>query len=479
MSEGSADKLKEEHMSQEQLPYLEERKLVKRWNGPIPALVNLAFTLVIFAVTWWIFQDPRGIMRFYTPYVGYNYCRWWLIILIWMAYTFDFWPFKKDWIRTAHPLQKGIVLSLISIGTMIFFIHGFFEGVLGNFAFAYFNPEQLMKLGLTDFYSTEYAAQACMMFAVIASWISPAWVVALEGQPWADARQPVRGFSIWLGTFCLSLVIYFMTMHNHMGILYYPWQYFTAICPPYWEQFAETVSANFHVAWIMCCTVVVWFVEGIWERYPFTMIKRDWPRRIALFVGIIVIAWALCLFFWYMQELVWGEAIRGHRRDAAPDWRWLHVGETAIFFLVPALFLQFYCGNWPHKFSTPVNVLVRTGIVIVGGIAVYCLYYMYAHNLLGTQKGFSHPQQFPMIPMIWLIDIWLINWWFMDGWPGWRREFKTAEDLAEEKRHIEIDHAWNPGMKTGLIAGIAGGVVLYFLIVWLLPLCSATFTLVK
>ena len=31
-----------------------------------------AFTLVIFAVTWWIFQDPRGIMRFYTPYVGYN-----------------------------------------------------------------------------------------------------------------------------------------------------------------------------------------------------------------------------------------------------------------------------------------------------------------------------------------------------------------------------------------------------------------------
>ena len=64
-----------------------------------------------------------------------------------------------------------------------------------------------------------YAAQACMMFAVIASWISPAWIVALEGRPWQNEGQPVRGFSIWLGTFCLSLVIYFMTMHNHMGIL--------------------------------------------------------------------------------------------------------------------------------------------------------------------------------------------------------------------------------------------------------------------
>ena len=95
---------------QQQIPYLEERKLIKRWSGPWPMLANMAFTLLIFAVTWWVFQDPRGIMRFYTPYVGYNYCRWWLIILIWMAYIFDFWPFRRDWVRSAHPLQKGLVL---------------------------------------------------------------------------------------------------------------------------------------------------------------------------------------------------------------------------------------------------------------------------------------------------------------------------------------------------------------------------------
>ena len=96
----------------------------------------------------------------------------------------------------------------------------------------------------------------------------------------------------------------------------------------------------------MCWTVVVWFMEGIWERFPFTMIKTPWLRRLALFFGIIAISGARCRFFWYMQGLVWGDASRGHRRVAAPDWRWLHVGETAIFFLVPALFLQFYCGNF-------------------------------------------------------------------------------------------------------------------------------------
>jgi AAT family amino acid transporter len=31
--------------------------------------------------------------------------------------------------------------------------------------------------------------------------------------------------------------------------------------------------------------------------------------------------------------LTWGPAIRGTRLINAPDWRWLHVGEMAVFFL--------------------------------------------------------------------------------------------------------------------------------------------------
>ena len=70
------------------------------------------------------------------------------------------------------------------------------------------------------------------------------------------------------------MIIYFITMHSHMGILYYPWQEFSAITPPYWERFANTVSGNFHIAWIMSATVIVWLYETIWERYPFEEIAR-------------------------------------------------------------------------------------------------------------------------------------------------------------------------------------------------------------
>lgn len=257
-----------------------------------------------------------------------------------------------------------------------------------------------------------------------------------------------------------------------MGILYDPWQYFTSIAPPYWEEFADTVSGNFHVAWIMCCTVSVWLVETIWERYPFILIKRDWLRRFATFFGIIAIAFALHFFLYFAQELTWGPAIRGTRRAFAPDWRWLHVGEMAVFWLVPALFITFYCNNWPRKFSMPVNVLVRTVISIVAAMIFYIIYYKISHEFLGTQKGFSHPQQFPMIPTIWLINIWLVHHWFMDNWPAWKMVPKTAEELsAEETKHQSyIDEVkLTPNFAGGLGFGVLVGVGFYAFTIWVLP----------
>ena len=222
-----------------------------------------------------------------------------------------------------------------------------------------------------------------------------------------------------------------------MGILYYPWQYFTALAPPYWEGFAGTVSGNFHVAWIMCATVVVWLVETIWERYPFRLIARPWLRRLSTFFGILAIAWAFHLFLYFAQELFLGEAIRGTRNENAPDWRWLHVGEMMIFFLLPALYLNFYCGNAPTRFSPPVNLLARTLIVGVAGVALMVLYYNISHLALGTQKGISQPEQFPMIPTIWLINIMLIHHWYMDNWPAWR---KTAAAAVPQRGHSPLLH---------------------------------------
>lgn len=463
--------------------YLEKRRLVKRWPGPVPALVSLVLTLAVFYVTWWIFQDPRGLMRMYTPFVGYMYTRWWLIVLIWMVYLFNYWPFRTGWVEKSHPLVKGALLTLVSVAVLLVLIKGFFEGILGNFGLAYFNPERLTELkSVTEFFAIEYAALACLMFAAIASWLSPAWVVACEEVPWTGMKQPGKGISILVMTFFLSTIVYFITMHSHMAILYHPWQEFTAITPPYWEKFANTVSGNFHVSWIMCCTVTVWLVETIWERYPFNLIKTAWARRLVAFFGIIAIAFAIHFFLYFVQELTYGPAIRGTRRAFAPDWRWLHVGEMAVFFLVPALFINFYCGNWPKKYSLPINVLVRTAVTLMAAVLLYIFYYKTSHLFLGTQKGFSHPQQFPMIPTIWLINIWLVHHWFMDNWPGWKMEVKTeseiADDHAAETEKIG-DVQWNPSLGWGLAAGAVAGVIVFAVTIAVLPFLYESIDIIK
>lgn len=470
-------------MEANDVSYLEKRRLVKRWSGPTPALVSLVLTLAIFYATWWIFQDPRGLMRMYTPFVGYMYTRWWLIVLIWMVYLFNFWPFRAGWVEKTHPFVKGIVLTLVSVAVLLVLIKGFFEGILGNYGLAYFNPERLTELkSVTGFFAVEYAALACLMFAAIASWLSPAWVVACEEVPWKKMKQPGKGISILVMTFFLSTIVYFITMHSHMAILYHPWQEFTAITPPYWEKFANTVSGNFHVSWIMCCTVTVWLVETIWERYPFSLIKTDWARRLVAFFGIIAIAFAMHFFLYFIQELTYGEAIRGTRRAFAPDWRWLHVGEIAVFFLVPALFINFYCDNWPKKFSLPVNVLVRTAVTLMAAIVLYIAYYKTSHLFLGTQKGFSHPQQFPMIPTIWLINIWLVHHWFMDNWPGWKMVPKTEEEMARD-RAAETDQVkdiqWNPSLGWGIGVGAVVGVGIFAVTIAVLPFLYKSIDIIK
>ena len=55
----------------------------------------------------------------------------------------------------------------------------------------------------------------------------------------------------------------------------------------------------------------------------------------------------------------------------------------------------------------------------------------------------------------------------------------TDEEIQEKLRHLAANAAWNPAMLPGVIIGLVVGVIAYFAIVALLPLASATFTLVQ
>jgi AAT family amino acid transporter len=81
--------------------------------------------------------------------------------------------------------------------------------------------------------------------------------------------------------------------------------------------------------------------------------------------------------------------------------------------------------------------------------------------------------------MIWLINIFLINSWFMDGWPGWKAVPKTAAEIKElESEVVASDVKWTPKFACGLIAGLAGGVGVYFIIINFIPWFSKVYTII-
>lgn len=405
--------------------WLEKRKLISRLPQPWQGLLNLALVSLVFWIAWWIFMDPRGILRWYTPQYGYMYIRWLLIVAIWQAYIFNFWPFKNNFLKQSHPLLKGSILVGINVAIVGFMIWIFFYNIMGRLAIPYLSPQVLASLGLTNFFAREYSSLAILMMAAIASWLSPVWPVCFDNYPWHNLKQPARGFSVWAFTFLLTTYLFLILMHPHYHVLFYPWQKFAAAFP-WWYEFARTLSGNFNVGWVMCGTIAVWLFETTFERYPFRLIKTQPWRGIAGFLTIFLFAVLMFITFNFLQDVAWKPAIEGAKRLYAPDWRYLHSGELACIMLVPALILAFYFDNWPRNFSPSVNIAIRFFIVVAGSIIFHILYYRYSPAILGTQPGYSHPQQFPMAPVIFYIDMMLYHYWFMDLFPG--KKLQTVEN---------------------------------------------------
>ncbi len=397
--------------------WLEERKLSNLMTQPLRGILGIGLSLAFFMVLWYVFMDPRGILRWYTPQYGYMYIRWLLIVAIWQAYIFNFWPLKHSWMERQHPLVKGTTLVAINFMITAAVIWGFFYTLMGKLAIPYMSWPELHRLGMTDFFAREYSSLAVLMFAAIASWLSPIWPSAFENYPWHGLTQPAKGLTVFSFTILLTTYAFFIFMHPHYNVLFYPWQTFAAAYPWWYEAF-HTLSGNFNVGWIMCGTAAVWLAETTFEKYPFILIKRQPWRGIGGFLWVLFMAFLLFFVFIFMQDVVWGESIEGAKRLMAPDWRYLHTGELAVMVLAVALSLYFYFDNWPKKYSTEVNIFMRVAVILLVSVVFHHIYYQVSPALLGTQAGYSHPQQFPMAPIILWIVAMLYHNWFMDGWPG-------------------------------------------------------------
>lgn len=395
--------------------WLEERNMQPRWNALASSMINLLVLFAAFFLLWRVFMDPTGYLRMYTPMYGFSYIQWLLIAVLVTVLMANYWPMKQGLGR--HPLYKGSVLFAGSLIASVIFVNIFVRGILGNVGVPYFSPDQLTGLGMSSFLAREYASAAALFMGAVMGLAIPLWVLHFNNWPAAEIPR----FSGRLTSFLLVLggafASFFIIIHPHFGVLFYPWQKYTAAFP-WWEKVFGTLSGNFNLGWIMCWTVAIWLTEIVMKGYPFKLIQRPVLRSVAGIFGTL--GMGLCMFFGFvlLQEIAWGAPVRGAKLMMAPDWRYLHAGETAVFMLVAALIWSVYFKNWPEKFSAEINILVRFVVVGVVGVAFYNLYYRFNWMVLGTQPGYAHPSQFPLAPLTLLILLLLVHDWYFDKWPG-------------------------------------------------------------
>lgn len=412
--------------------WIGKRILKSRWNTFLSGIVNFVIMIAVFFTLWRVVMDPTGIMRLYTPMYGFSYFQVLLIAILMTALIMNFKPIKTKFLLDKHPVIKGITLLILNLVAIFIAVKIIFNSIIGNIGIPYFSPSELVDLGMSPFLAREYASAAVIYVCALTGLVLPIWFFYFNNWPAKEIRDARGGITSAIAIMFFSILGFFVLLQPHFGILFYPWQKFTSAFP-WWESFAGTLSGNFNLGWIMCWTAAVWTIELMWDGYPLKLVKQQPYKSIVGVVGSFIFGMILFKTFLLMENVVWGPAVRGAKLMLAPDWRYLHAGESAMFMLVAVIAWSTYFKNWPKKFDLEVNLLVRTVIVSVISVVFYLVYYNFNHLVLGTEPGYAHPSQFPLAPMVVIICLMLMHDFYFDKWPGEILEKTIADKVVEEE----------------------------------------------
>ena len=134
-----------EHYEELDTIWLEQRSRINVISQPLRGILGFFLTFGVFMAVWYVFMDPRGILKWYTPMYGYMYIRWLLIVAIWQAYIFNFWPFKRTWVEKTHPLIKGPLFIGINWAVTGLLVWVGFFWLIGKYSIPYFSGPNCTK----------------------------------------------------------------------------------------------------------------------------------------------------------------------------------------------------------------------------------------------------------------------------------------------------------------------------------------------
>ena len=411
--------------------WLSLRSLTPRWNVWASGLVNLLFLAFATFAIWWIFFSNRGIFKLYTPLLGFSLVIWLLLIVIWQTDFFDFWPFPNRFLASSHPLIKGGALTGTTVFLCIVLIFGILFSIIGKYGITYFNWNSLTEYGELgqDVMSTrETTSWSYICLSVPFLWLTTVIMVGIGKDIWSREPQPKQGLANWLLMAFLSIPLFLIFFHPHIGSMFYPAQIYTAV-PPWWREIAQTNSAEYGLGIVFCTVIVIFITLQLWDGRPWSYITRQPWRFLFVLLGGLCLGFAFFKIQLFVMDYLWDEAYIGGQNEANFGWRYSHTVTMGNFILVPAIIIKTYFGAAFAKMKLWLKGIITSGLAIVSGLAFAWAYYAWAPLLLGVSPGVSHPSENPSAFLVLIIVLINIHDSYMDKWPGY---FSAVAEPKEE-----------------------------------------------
>ncbi|BBO77090.1 hypothetical protein DSCW_45070 [Desulfosarcina widdelii] len=409
--------------------WMAARTLVPRWGLWTSGLVNLIVLAITAVALWWIFFSNSGVFKLYTPLLGFSLVIWMLLIIMWHVEFFDFWPFTDRFLAESHPLKKGGIFTATSLLFYFALIFGVLFFIIGNYGVTYFNWNSLATYGQLgqDVMSTrETTSWSFICLSVPFLWLTTVLLVGVGKDIWPNDPQPSQGLANWLLMAMLSIPLFLIFFHPHIGSMFYPAQIYTAV-PPWWKQIAHTNSAEYGLGILFCTVIVIFITLQLWEGRPWTLVNKQPWRVIFVILGGLALGFIFFKIQLYIMDYLWDEAYIGGQNDANFGWRYSHTVTMGNFILVPTIILNLYFGSAFSSMKLWLKGIVTTGIAIIAGLVFAWCYYRWAPVVLGVCSGVSHPSENPSAFLVMIIVLLNIQDYFMDRWPGYRSDRKGTE----------------------------------------------------
>ena len=401
--------------------WLVTRTLIPRWGVWFSGLVNLVVLAITSVILWWVFFSNSGVFKLYTPLLGFSLVIWVLLIIMWHVEFFAYWPFSRRTLDNSHPLKKGTLFTGTTLFLYLLLIFGILFFIIGKYGVTYFNWNSLTTYGQLgqDVMSTrETTSWAFICLSVPFLWLTTVMLVGVGKDVWPDVPQPGQGLANWLLMAMLSIPLFLIFFHPHIGSMFYPAQIYTAV-PPWWKQIAHTNSAEYGLGILFCTVIVVFITQQLWGGRPWTLVSKQPWRVLFVLLGGLVLGFLFFRIQLYIMDYLWDEAYIGGQNDANFGWRYSHTVTMGNFILVPAIIINTYFGAAFSRMKLWIRGIVTTIIAILAGLVFAWCYYAWAPLLLGVCSGISHPSENPSAFLVLIIVLLNIHDYFMDRWPGY------------------------------------------------------------